>query len=247
MDESILKELFVKWTTLLDVRSCVVPKLDKGSSSSSCGYYGDRIFDIIVPINGNEYIVAHELGHVSLGENIDTCFSSTLFADNENDEIFQALVAAAGLFTDIFVDDLIFELKPVLIEEYIRRSPMILDNSLFAMVGDPFFLNYYICTVAMFDAEIGRWGFTDKQSKIEEPIKLLGEFRKEIPIIYASLFNLFSSLPTLPLERNKAVNLYENTLRSVAKILDYPQATLVYNEEKDQHEWIKGAVDGSQG
>ena len=238
MDDSTVSAFCNEWSKLLGIRSHVEAEVKEGGSF--CSYHDKGKFKIEVSPNAYEYDIAHELGHVRLGEEIDPCFSMFLFDPDENDESFMLPVALSGCFNDIWVDDQLFELKPELIDTYLSDSLEKLNSLFFLLTENIYELNLFICTHAMLNAEIDRWGLSAKCDKLTQPMNSLGSLLGEgIVKREAGLSHLFNNLPTLPQGRFKAVNLFQETLCNVSRILGYQGAVLLYNEIEDYHFWVK--------
>jgi hypothetical protein len=125
-DTELIKATAEKWAQLLNLNAGEFNiRVEPGGHN--CYYYGGDKIEISVSPLFDEYLLAHELAHVSMGQKIDLCLSQFIFSkklkmDDEKDNLFMRQVSTAGRLQDMWVDDLLYQIEPDLVLQDMRED-----------------------------------------------------------------------------------------------------------------------------
>jgi hypothetical protein len=247
-DTELIKATAEKWAQLLNLNAGeFIIRVEPGGHN--CYYYGGDKIEISVSPLFDEYLLAHELAHVAMGQKIDLCFSQFIFSkklkmDDEKDNLFMRQVSTAGRQQDMWVDDLLYQIAPDLVLQDMREDlPHISflannpDKAKEALSLGLSGLDFYTY-LSLNKGCILRRGVESDLSLIVEMIDSLSEaLGEDFTNRLCVMVDLVAKSPGLPEDKVGAVSIFGSTVQKVCKLFNFPKPALVYDNKLGCHVW----------
>ena len=232
-----------KWRRLLDLEVDVDVRISDEQTPPQC-LAGEVPPRIVLPPDSPEPPIAHEMGHLALAKKYDLCFGQIEFDwRGGEDDFFEDQIEIASSCCDLFVDRIIFDAKPDIVDTYLEYEMPVLTyfhERLEEIPKNESLLRggLYI-VVALITVKLENSG-KEISSVMKDILATVERIRSPAEAkTIIRLFDLYKQLPPLPDDRFEAVGLYREATQKTSRILGFRVPYLVLSADKDRHLWSK--------
>lgn len=178
-----------------------------------------------------EVDVAHELGHAFLAERVDPILSSIYLVDGTDMKDPRVdMLDISQEITDVWVGDVLYRVNHTLIPEEVRSwldrvndERIVLSDSIRYLTLASYALNHAHIT------RMGLKGFTPLQGKAMKRIRQF--YGEDSGRTARRLAEFYAELPQLPMQRDRALPLFERSVQSAVQIFGFPIRPRIIEED----------------